>query len=219
MYSNTSLPKRIGRLLELMVWPLAMMSKDAHCLRNTKETQVPADIKRWFWQRVMGVNAGAYWPMHWSSVVTYAKRIRVGIETSPGWSPGCYIQGNNGIEIGDYTQIAQNVAILSGNHNPYNLSEAIPSPPVKIGKYCLLGFGSVILPSVVLGDYTIVGANAVVTKSYPKGFVVLAGNPATPLKNLDPALTQNYESPPSKRYHGYVKADEFSDFAKQYLSF
>lgn len=216
---NSFFTAKIGRLLEIMIWPLAMLSKDGRCLRDTRDTQVPADIRRWFWQRVMGVNSGAYWPMHWSSVVTYAKRIHIGVETSPGWSPGCYIHGINGIRIGDYTQIAQNVAILSGNHNPYNLTEALQSSPISIGKYCLLGFGSVILPNVILGDYTIVGANAVVTKSFPDGYVVLAGNPARPLRTLDRGMAHDYSSPPNKRYHGYIKAEDFPEFAETHLSY
>ena len=48
-----------------------------------------------------------------ASVVTHRSSSKPGCsgqsETSPGWSPGCYIQGLNGISIGDYTQVAANV--------------------------------------------------------------------------------------------------------------
>lgn len=127
------------------------------------------------------------------------------------------IHAVNGIEIGDYTQISQNVAILSGNHNPYDLSEQLPATPVRIGKYCLLGFNSVIMPNVVLGDYTIVGANSIVTKSFPDGYVVLAGSPAKPIKYLDRKLARDYQSPLQKRYHGYIHANEFDNFSQNYL--
>lgn len=129
------------------------------------------------------------------------------------------IHGVNGIEIGDYTQISQNVALLSGNHDPLELNLQIPSEPIRIGKYCLLGFNSVVLPGVVLGDYTIVGANSVVTKSFPEGKVVLAGAPAKPIREITPIVEKGYESPRERRYHGYVPADEFQEFAATYLTF
>lgn len=211
------LARKFVAVIERLTWAAAMLSKDAACLRNTRGTQTPADLGRWFWQRILGVNAGAYWPMHHSSTVSYARRIHIGIDTAPGWSPGCMIHGVNGIHIGDYTQISQNVAILSGNHDPYDLPQQLPAPPIRIGKYCLLGFNSVIMPGVILGDYTIVGANTVVTKSFPEGYVVLGGAPAKVIRTLDPALARDNNIPPHQRYHGYVAADAFPHFAKTHL--
>jgi acetyltransferase-like isoleucine patch superfamily enzyme len=126
------------------------------------------------------------------------------------------IHGVNGIIIGDYTQISQNVAILSGNHDPHNLTSQLASKPIRIGRYCLLGFNSVILPGVELGDFTIVGANAVVTKSFPGGYVVLAGSPARALKKIHPARAVFYRS--EHEYHGYIPAAEFPKFQRRYLS-
>jgi len=184
-------------------------------IRETQGTQCPVDLQRWFCQRIVGINGGAYWPMHPSSSVSYVRYIRIGIETSPGWGSGCMIHGVNGIYIGDYTQISQNVAILSGNHDPYDLPRQLSAKPIRIGKYCLLGMNSVILPEVELGDYTIVGANAVVTRSFPEGFTVLAGAPAKVVKRLDPSLRRDHRSP--REYHGYIPAHEFADFESQYL--
>ncbi len=216
-YVNSPIGRKFFSALERLISVGARLSKDGRCLRDTQGTQVPADLGRWFCQRILGVNAGAYWPMHPSSTVTYARRVHIGTETSPGWSPGCMIHGVNGIKIGDYTQISQNVAILSGNHDPYDLSIQLPASPISIGKYCLLGFNSVIMPSINLGDYTIVGANSVVTKSFPEGYVILAGAPARVIGRLDPNLTTNYTSPPEKRYHGYVAAEDFENFSNAYL--
>jgi len=208
----------IARLLgrtQNMLFRLAQLGPGGRALRETQATQVPIDFHRWYAQRILGINGSAYWPMHPSSTVSYAKRILIGIETSPGWSPGCMIHGENGIVIGDYTQISQNVAILSGNHDPYALRRQLPSEPIRIGRYCLLGFNSVILPGVVLGDFTIVGANTVVTQSFGEGYVVLGGAPARILKRLDPRRAEFYRS--KHEYHGYVPASEFPEFAKRHL--
>lgn len=206
---------RIAGRLQALIFKLAQMMPGGRALRETQNTQVPIDFHRWYWQRILGINGGAYWPMHPSSTVSYAKRIRVGIETSPGWSPGCRIHGINGIYIGDYTQISQNVAILSGNHDPYELPKQIPARPIRIGKYCLLGMNSVILPEVEIGDYTIVGANAVVTESFPDGFVVLAGVPAKVVRRLNPTQRRDYRS--THEYHGYIPACQFAEFEARYL--
>lgn len=137
-------------------------------------------------QKVLGFNRSAYWPMHHSSVATGVSKIRIGIGTAPGLSPGCYIQGINGIEVGDYTVIAPNVGLISANHDPYCQSRHLPAQPIKIGKHCWIGMNAVILPGVGLGDHTIVGAGAVVNRSFPEGYCILAGAPATVRKRLDP---------------------------------
>jgi acetyltransferase-like isoleucine patch superfamily enzyme len=209
------LPGRVVNWLKRGVFHVAQKLPGGRVLTETQATQVPIDFYRWYSQRILGINGGAYWPMHPSSTVSYPKRVRIGIETSPGWSPGCMISGVNGIYIGDYTQISQNVALLSGNHDPYNLPCQLPAKPIRIGKYCLLGMNSVILPEVVIGDYTIVGANSVVKHSFPEGFVVLAGVPAKVVKRLDPELKSDYRSP--HEYHGYISAAEFAAFESQYL--
>jgi maltose O-acetyltransferase len=49
--------------------------------------------------------------------------------------------------------------------------------PVRIGKRCFIGGGSVILPGVTIGNEVIVGAGAVVFDDVPDRCIV-AGNPA-----------------------------------------
>ena len=216
MHNRMPLLGRAVRKLKNGLFAIVKWLPEGKALLETQGTQVPIDFDRWFGQRILGINGSAYWPMHRSSTVTYAKNVIIGIETSPGWSPGCMIHGVNGIYIGDYTQISQNVAILSGNHDPYDLTGQLPAPPIRIGKYCLLGFNSVILPGVVLGDYTIVAANAVVRESFPQGFAVLAGAPARAVKRLDPGKARNIRS--AHEYHGYVRAEHFRAFADRYLT-
>lgn len=211
-------PPLLGFLVQLpfrLFYRFARFLPGARMFAETRETQVPIDLYRWFWQRIVGINAGAYWPMHPTSSVTWPQHIKIGVETSPGWSAGCLIHGVNGIYIGDYTQISQNVGIISGDHDPYHLPDQIPAKPIRIGKYCLLGMNSVILPEVEIGDYTIVAANTVVATSYPDGFVVLAGVPARIVRRLDPALRRDVGS--RYEYNGYIATAKFAEFERRNL--
>lgn len=177
---------------------------------DTRNTQTPISLENWFDQKILGINGDAYWPVSKNSIVTGAKNIYAGIETSPGLMPGCYIQAYSGkIYIGDYTQIAANVGVISANHMLTDSRKHIPST-IVIGKYCWLGFASVILPNVKLGDYTIVGANSVVTKSFKEGYCVIAGNPAKIVKFLDKKECIQHKS--EKEYNGFIPSHKFDEY-------
>jgi acetyltransferase-like isoleucine patch superfamily enzyme len=133
-------------------------------------------------RKILRQNSEVKWAVHFTSTVIHPENIVRGKNVFPGDSPGNYIQAKNGIEIGDYTNIGPNVGIISANHDLVDNTIHSNAKPIKIGKHCWIGMNAMILPEVELGDYTIVGANAVVTKSFTDGYVVLAGNPAIPVK-------------------------------------
>lgn len=174
------------------------------------------DFGMWFKQKVMGYNYHAYWPMHFTSKVSYAQNILVGKGSFPGFMPGCYIQGIGYIEVGDYSIFSANVGIISANHDLYDSSQHIASK-VFIGSYCWIGMNVVILPGVTLGDYTIVGAGSVVTKSFSQGYCIIGGNPAKIIKTLDKERCIHYKIDQSD-YRGYIRQDKFPAFAKRYLT-
>lgn len=155
---------------------------------RTSRSSAPITWRGLFFQKILGFNRKAYWPMHFTSKVTQVENICIGIGVAPGLSPGCYIQGINGINIGDYTMVAANVGIISANHDPLCPSRHEVAEPIRIGRYCWIGMNSVILPEVRLGDHTVVGAGSVVTRSFPEGFCVIGGVPARVIKKLDSAL-------------------------------
>lgn len=163
----------------------------------------PIRAKHAVFQKLFGVNRQAYWPMHYASTVVGVGNIYLGRDVAPGYMAGCYVQGIGRIEIGDYTEISGNVAILTANHDFEDLTRHVVKD-VRIGAYCWIGFNAVVLPGVTLGDHTVVGAGAVVTKSFPEGRVVLAGNPARVIKTLDIA-------PPPRNYtnHGFLTEAEY----------
>lgn len=186
-------------------------------IRETKDYQCKVSFETWFFHKVLNIggNRSAYWPVHYTSTVHDADRIFAGVDTCPGLSKGCYIQGKGGVYIGDYTQIAPQVVIVSANHDFYDNREHILSE-VVIGKYCWLGAGAKIMPGVTLGDWTIVAAGAVVTKSFPDGYCVLGGVPAQKIKELDPAMCKPYYN--KQEYYGYIKKKDFKKYKEQHLN-
>ena len=89
------------------------------------------------------------------------------------------------IYIGKGTWIAQNVGIITTNHDINDINEHSIPKDVRLGEKCWIGMNSTILPGVVLGNNTIVGAGSVVTKSFPEGHCVIAGNPAKKIRDIE----------------------------------
>lgn len=211
---------RIERIFYLLT-PNFILRRILHRLpkfrffKETRKTQTPISFDIWYNQKVKGHYKDAYWPVHPTSTISNFMNIYCGVETSPGFSPGNYIQGMGKVYIGDYTQIAPNVGIISANHALEDNRKHVVKD-VIIGKYCWIGMGAIILPAVRLGDYTIVAAGAVVTKSFDDGFCVIGGNPAKVLKKLDKESCIFHKS--EYEYNGYIASKDFPAFREKYLN-
>lgn len=134
-----------------------------------------------FFQRILRINASTPWMVNYTSRVVGNVSIGNNVWKSFAISGGCYVQGGNGIQIGDDTIFAPNVVIVSANHSMDDITKSESAPPIKIGARCWIGANAVILPSVELGDDVVVGAGSVVTKSFPSRSVI-AGVPASLLR-------------------------------------
>lgn len=134
-------------------------------------------IINFLFQKILRVNKQINFMVHYTSCVSGKIEIGKNVANSFANCGGCYIQGINGIFIGDHTIFAPGVKIISANHSKNNLDNHTKSNPIYIGENCWLGTNSIILPGVKLGDNVIVGAGSVVTKSFPSN-VTIAGNPA-----------------------------------------
>ena len=88
--------------------------------------------------------------------------------------------------IGDGTSVTANCGIFDIIH-PYDdvtinpRTAKIKTNPVKIGKDCLIGMNSVILPGSTIGNHCVVGANSTVSGAFPD-YCVVAGSPAKIIK-------------------------------------
>ena len=169
----------------------------------------------WWCKFWLNNKKSVYWPVHKNSEVTHPNNIFVGINSNAATRPGCYLQGNGGIMIGNYVHFASNVGVISGNHNFYN-HLVHDNKEVRIDDYCWIGMNSVILPGVHLGPRTVVGAGSIVTKSFPEGFCVICGNPAKKIKSLDKdKFTPTHYS---EEFYGFVQKGDFRLYAQRHLS-
>lgn len=129
-----------------------------------------------FYQRILLFNFQVPWPCHPTSYITSFHKVKFGNKTSPGSGPNQYIQGENGIEIGNNVQIGPSVSIISANHDLSDFDLHLFSKPVKIGNNVWIGCNSVILPGVEIGSNVVIGAGSVVTKNIPSNSIAL-GSP------------------------------------------
>jgi acetyltransferase-like isoleucine patch superfamily enzyme len=204
----------LKKLIKKAILLVLKSNKITRIVSETFFTQTPVSLKEILYYKFLRFGKGIYWPVHSSSKIANYKNIVIGIETSPGLMPGCYIQGNGKVFIGDYTQIGPGVGIISSNHDIYDNRIGVYTI-VDIGKYCWIGMNSVILPNVTLGEYTIVGAGSVVTKSFSDGYCVIAGNPAKVIKKLDPEKCVKHKS--KFEYNGFISNKEFEKFRSEKL--
>ncbi len=136
------------------------------------------------YQKIIGLNRQYPFMIHFTSIVNGNIIFGKNVARYFAVSGGCYIQGINGIEIGDNSIFAPGVKILSANHDFSDFSKHIKTNiPIRIGSNCWVGANAIILPEVQIGDNVIIGAGSVVTKNFECN-VVIAGNPARVIKKL-----------------------------------
>ncbi|HHC72026.1 MAG TPA: acyltransferase [Thiotrichales bacterium] len=108
--------------------------------------------------------------------------LKLGARVSIG--AGCFIScDGEGVEIGDFSMIGANSAIMDSNYRYTRLDvpireQGITSRGVKIGSNVWIGVGCVILDGSEIGDGVIVAPNSVVSGRVRDNAIV-QGNPAS----------------------------------------
>jgi len=138
-----------------------------------------------FQQKILGINRSVPWPVHRTSVIRAPQKIVRG-NRNPGLSMGIYMDGRNGIILGQNVLLGPRSSIISMNHDMLRYDRYIQEGPVRLGDNCWLGTGAIVLPGVQLGNHVVVAAGAVVTQSFLEDDIVLAGVPARVIKKLEP---------------------------------
>ncbi len=102
-------------------------------------------------------------------------------------SPGVRISCSDEITIGDSVMMANGVYVTDSDwHGLYDRIARNEQPtPVRIGDNVWLGDGAKVLKGVNIGENSVVAAGAVVIRDVPAN-VVVAGNPAKVVRELDP---------------------------------
>jgi len=169
-------PIRKNAKFRFWLWPIRLINKF---------WKRPIPFGLWFvnklCQNILDINNDVPWMVHFTSRVTGKITIGENVWKSFALSGGCYIQGGNGIIIGDNTIFAPGVKIISANHNKSNNREWVKEKPIIIGENCWIGVNVVILPGVKLGNNVIVGAGSVVNKNFKKNDII-GGIPAITLR-------------------------------------
>jgi acetyltransferase-like isoleucine patch superfamily enzyme len=114
------------------------------------------------------------------------KNISIGNDC--GINSGVYILGHESVVIGNNVVLSVDAKIIdSGLDLADYVHTKFPqhkSSAVVIEEGVWIGAGAIVLPGVTIGKKSVVAAGAVVTRDVPSG-VVVAGNPAKILKNLN----------------------------------
>jgi acetyltransferase-like isoleucine patch superfamily enzyme len=112
---------------------------------------------------------------------------RVVIGDSCLMSPGSRISASDEVVLGDGVMLANGAYVTDSDwHTIYDRMARKTTPtPVHIGNNVWLGDHATVLKGVTIGDNSVVAARAVVTRDVPAN-VVVAGNPAKIIKELDP---------------------------------
>lgn len=129
-------------------------------------------------------------PMHQVEIGVWGRaqgQGRIEIGDCVLMSPGSRISASDEIIIGDGTMFANGAYVTDSDwHQLYDRTERSPRvTPVHIGPNVWLGDHSTVLKGVTIGENSVVAAGAVVTRDVPAN-VVVAGNPAAVVKELDP---------------------------------
>lgn len=96
--------------------------------------------------------------------------------------------GTATIRIDDYTGLAPEAMLFTGFHeiepNGIRIHGKGTFQDIIIGKGCMIGARSVILPGVSIADMSLVAAGAIVSKSFTEHHSLIAGVPAVFKRSL-----------------------------------
>jgi maltose O-acetyltransferase len=163
-----------------------------------KKRQKMRRIAKWFyWFTLFWVNfngrIGIHSIRHW----TYRNIFRIDVPADSIIYCGCrwffpwgvklghhsivgdhaFLDGREGITIGNNVNIASEVKIFTLEHDPNSTSFSTKGGPVKIEDLAYIGTEVIILPAVTIGEGAVVASGAVVTKNV-EAWTIVGGVPA-----------------------------------------
>jgi acetyltransferase-like isoleucine patch superfamily enzyme len=155
-------------------------------------------------------------PMHRVEIGVWGRAEgcgRVVVGDSVLMSPGSRLSASDEIVIGDGVMMANGTYITDSDwHTIYDrTARSEKVTPVHIGDNVWLGDHATVLKGVTIGENSVVAARAVVTRDVPAN-VVVAGNPAKVVKQLDPErkfkTRMDYYANPEELEHFFEQVDK-----------
>jgi acetyltransferase-like isoleucine patch superfamily enzyme len=109
---------------------------------------------------------------------------------------GVRISSASSIIIGDHCMLANYCYIMDADwHDIYDRMKPVgKTAPVRLEKNVWIGDSAIICKGVTIGENSIVGAGSVVTRDIPPN-VIVAGNPAEIVREIDPEKIRLHKSP------------------------
>ena len=104
-------------------------------------------MSRSFWlidllfRKIFRQNVRVGWAVHHTTTIHHPQKLHVGVGTFPGDSPGVYINANNGVYVGDFTNIGPQVGIISSNHGFEDNDQDCTSFADSYREVLLAGYG------------------------------------------------------------------------------
>lgn len=131
--------------------------------------------------------------------IIVASREDVVLKSNVNIASHCYIAGSEGFVMDEFSTIAPGVKIFSGSddYSGEKLTGAtVPKEymggkygKVYIGRHCIIGAGSVVLPSVNIEEGCAIGALSLVTKDL-ESWKIYAGVPVKKIKDRSKKLLE-----------------------------
>ena len=123
--------------------------------------------------------------------IIVASREPVIIGSNTNMAAGCYIAGSEGFEMKEFSTFAPGVKIFSGSDDYLGFKLTGATVPkeytggehgkISVGKHCIIGTDSVVLPDLTIEEGVAIGALSLVKKDLP-AWGVYAGNPLRRIK-------------------------------------
>lgn len=145
--------------------------------------------------RMFGVKIHKSSSIHWRAEFYFPQQVRIGRYTTIGDS--VFLDGREGIFIGDNVNIGSHVTIYTREHDVNSSTFAEVGGPVYLEDFCWVASHAIILPGVLIGKGAVVAAGSVVTKNV-KPYSIVAGVPARVIGRRPKNL--NYKLGYAKRF-------------------
>lgn len=135
---------------------------------------------RRFWLRAFGASVGRSSGTRPTTRIVHPWLLTLGDFGMLGDNVTVYNLGR--VTLGEHSVVSQNTHLCAGTHDYSRPELPLVRATITIGKGVWVCADAFIGPGVSVGDNAVVGARAVVTRDVEPG-VVVAGNPAKPVKN------------------------------------